>query len=728
DNIINKIVKLEGSALYLNHGRFDRYHGRDRQRVLAKLKAYFVDNESKMANYIICPNDFVTYAQIDRKPEASNYSYAIIDLDMHLSDFQIRFDNQQVHCLLLLLDAIDRIKVASLYRKWRPTTAIKNDPQKWWQFLYSAITETGIRRRKREFSWDHIEASCKRRRAYLDLYKRKLLGQQKIDEELEELERELNLIVIVMARAEAEVATKKILSEMEKEKSKRGWFRSFWSSSKTEDKESVIEDLKKEFTEGGEKEKLYNAIGYEENALAILYPPDYVAHRMRFRINRFNVTLRSEFTNIAIVELENFSFGFKNRPCTANIVIENEIDLVRITGTNDVALMKSTVEKKFLKFLFELNPLDKQSDFFVLLEMKSLHFLYDIQTFNHLFRLFAPPDNISLDEIKSVAQNKLEDIRLVTSSQLQNAIDKHKQLKLQIKVEPSFVIIPKKAEFDKANLFLLVSLGEFTMESKLVPKSNATRITSMTDQDEMKQMIYETYTCHVKNVQVVLSSRDYWQEDLLRLDTERHILCPFEIIINFQHSIVPNNRHFPKINLEGQLPSIDLKASDSQVSQLLILLSTLPYGPTIESNSTTDSSRDSMIAFKSTTSVATKVKSSMKTSDEVIDAMNYAARAVSEINRQKQEVKNVDDDAVDAKGTIIVHREVIFSFKLNNINLTMYRNDRRNVSKLTRFQLLKLSVFGETLSDQTLWVNCTVNDLRIDDIRPQRKPNGIVTM
>nr|XP_046914733.1 vacuolar protein sorting-associated protein 13-like [Dermatophagoides farinae] len=725
DNIINKIIKLEGFAFYLNYRQFDRYHGRDRQWALAKLKAYFVNNETKMVNYILCPNDFVTYAQIDRRPEVSNYSHAIINLDMHLGDFQIKFDNHQVHCLLLLLDAIDRIKVASLYRKWRPTISINDNPQAWWRFLYLAITETGIRRRKREFSWDHIETACKLRRRYLDLYKRKLLGQQKIDEELEELERELNLVVIVIVRAEAEYATKKILKEMEKEKSKSGWFRSWWSSGKNNNEKSVIEDLKKEFTEGEEKEKLYKAIGYEENALAILYPPDYVAHRIQFRINRFNVTLRSEFENIAIVELENCSFGFKNRPCTGNIVIDNEIDSVRITGTNDVSLMKSTVEKKFLTFAFELNPLDKQSDFSVLLEMKSLHFLYDIQTFNHLFRLFTPPDNISLNEIKSAAQNKFEDLRLVTSSQLQNAIDKHKQLKLQIKVEPSFVIIPKKAEFDKANLFLLVSLGEFTLVSKLVPKSNATRITSMTNKDEMKQLIYETYTCHVKNVQVVLSSRDYWQQDLRCLDTERHILCPFEIIINFQHSIVPNDRHFPKINLQGQLPSIDLKASDSQVSQLLVLLSTLPYGPTFESN--TDSSYHSLTttsaATKSTTSVS-KVKS--KVTDEVIDAMNYAARAVSEINKSKE--SKCEEDVVDTKGTIIAYRELIFSFKLNDINLTMYRNDRRDVSKLTRFQLLKLSLYGETLSDQTLWVNCTVCDLRIDDIRPQRKPNGIVTM
>ena len=598
-----------------------------------------------------------------------------------------------------------------------------DDPQSWWRFLYSAITETGIRRRKLEFSWDHIEAACRRRRTYTDLYKRKLLGQQNLDKKLEELERELNLVVIVMARAEAELATKKILTQMEKEKSKKGWFRNWWSSpsDKNENEESVIEDLKKEFTQGEEKQKLYKAIGYEENALAILYPPDYVAHRMQFRINHFNLTLRSEFTNIANVELENFSFGFKNRPSTGNMVVENRMDLVRITGTNNVALMKSTVEKQFLTLIFEINPLDKQSDFNILMEMKSLHFLYDIQTFDHLYRLFTPPENICLDEIKTAAQNRFEDFRLVTSSQLQNAIDKHKQLKLQIKVEPSFVIIPKKAEFDRANVMLIVSLGEFTLQSKLVPKSNANRITSMTNVDEMKKMIYETYTCHVKNVQIVLSSRDHWQEDLHSLDSERHLLCPFEIIINIHRSIVPNDRHFPKINLEGQLPSIDLKASDSQVSQLLILLSTLPYGPQ-------PTTRTGSIYHSTAVKSALTLAKSMKVSDEVIDAMNYAARAISEIQRKKDEQIKSDEDDVDAKGTIVVHREIIFSFKLNNINLTMYRNDRRDISKLTRFQLLKLNVYGETLSDQTLWMDCTVNDLRIDDIRPQRKPSGIVTM
>lgn len=122
-NLIKKIIKLDKFSFYLNYHKLNRYHGQNRQTVMKRFKEFF--EKEKNISYIFAPIDFYTFAKINRKPEASNYSSPICDLDMHLSDFQIFMNNYQIRSIIFMLDSIDRMRVASTYRKWRPKSRIK---------------------------------------------------------------------------------------------------------------------------------------------------------------------------------------------------------------------------------------------------------------------------------------------------------------------------------------------------------------------------------------------------------------------------------------------------------------------------------------------------------------------------------------------------------------------------------------------------------------------------
>lgn len=328
------------------------------------------------------------------------------------------------------------------------------NPLLWWKFSYNSIVETGIRRKKKEFSWRNIKQACEKRKTYTDMYRKKLLGENVSN--LESFEKELNLITIVMARSKAELETKKIL-ESRKVNSNRGWFSGWWSSSNDKNSD-VLKDIKNEFTPD-EKEKLFKAIGYDEHTLAQLYPPEFIAHRLNFDINRFKISVKSDHTNLANIEFNTCHFEFFHRPSSSNIFVRNDLDSLTIVGMNDVLLLRGKQDMKFMSFMFEMNPLDKQCDFSVDLFMKSAYLLYDIETINHIYRMFKPPENISLKEIQSYAQYKLGDLKAITALGLEYAIEKHKQLKLNIKVDPSFVIVPRLADISKANTVLLLSLG-----------------------------------------------------------------------------------------------------------------------------------------------------------------------------------------------------------------------------------------------------------------------------
>ena len=70
--------------------------------------------------------------------------------------------------------------------------------------------------------------------------------------------------------------------------------------------------------------------------------------------------------------------------------------------------------------------------------------------------------------------------------------------------------------------------------------------------EEMRKLVYEKYSCYIKNVQLVLSDVAHWKADIDCLDTERHMICPFEVMLDIGHSIVPQDPHFAKVTLNGK--------------------------------------------------------------------------------------------------------------------------------------------------------------------------------
>ena len=323
--------------------------------------------------------------------------------------------------------------------------------------MFTAVVETGIRRKKKEFSWKNIEDACKKRKLYTKLYRMKLLDEldASSDQQLEKLEKDLNLLTIVMARSKAEIETKTIL-ESRKNKVKPGWFSSWFGDSSTN--KDVIQQFKNEVTPE-EKKKFYQAIDYEENSLLEIYPPEYIAYRFNFNITLFQISIKDDNATLVNMTLDLYRLEGYFRPTSLNVFVKNDLDSLAIVGMNKLTILEHKHDKEFLSFKFEMNPLDKQFDFAVDLFMKSATIIYDIETINHLFQIFEPPENISLEEIQTYAQYKFGDLKQMTSLGLEYAIQKHKQLKLNILLDPSFVIVPKFADFSKANSVLLLSLG-----------------------------------------------------------------------------------------------------------------------------------------------------------------------------------------------------------------------------------------------------------------------------
>ena len=67
----------------------------------------------------------------------------------------------------------------------------------------------------------------------------------------------------------------------------------------------------------------------------------------------------------------------------------------------------------------------------------------------------------------------------------------------------------------------------------------------------MRKMAYETYKCHISEVQMILSNPEHWLSDLKSLSTTRHLLYPVEFNLTVDRSIVPNDPHLAKLKISG---------------------------------------------------------------------------------------------------------------------------------------------------------------------------------
>jgi len=93
------------------------------------------------------------------------------------------------------------------------------------------------------------------------------------------------------------------------------------------------------------------------------------------------------------------------------------------------------------------------------MKMSGFKLIYDVNTINCLLEILSPPEDISLNELQLMAAFKLQDWKQRLATSLEYAINKHKQFKINIDVEPSHVVIPQLGQLKGAQNILLISLG-----------------------------------------------------------------------------------------------------------------------------------------------------------------------------------------------------------------------------------------------------------------------------
>ncbi|XP_014662270.1 PREDICTED: vacuolar protein sorting-associated protein 13A-like [Priapulus caudatus] len=512
--------------------------------------------------------------------------------------YDSRNSNQYLD-VMEFLEGLERMGRSALYQKFHPGAGvpIKGNAKKYWHFAMNSIMED-VRRRLRQKSWMHIADHRKRVKAYQAAYKKKLLAKKvskELQTELDGCEKSLDVLNITLARQQART---EVTREEAKNENKGGWLSGWWGGGKKEEKaaKGTTEEIAEKFGEAmtpEEKAKLFDAIGYSENQVDTTLPQEFVAMQLKFHLKNLSVSLKEPTRKSPQIVKLAFTDAVANvdqRPSAEAIKVDASIASMAVYGVpagDSVPHLVTTqtdgagggVAANLLSVMFETNPLDKQCDQRVKLLARPLEIVYNAATINQVADFFKPPESVHLSQLQAAAASKLDELKEMSATGLQHAVEHHKYMDLNIDIQPSYVIVPENGVYSDSAHLLVLDLGALTMRSvkdkrPMLPRVGSTEKEVM---DDLKSRSYDKFDIALQRVQVMFAEPgDDWKVARGEADSSLQLLKPFDLNVQLHKGLIVDDPRLPKVRVLSELPNLAISVSDHKLQQIARLAASIP--------------------------------------------------------------------------------------------------------------------------------------------------------
>lgn len=670
-----KVANLNGLAVYMNceTESFDKYVGKV---LLHQFKSTIGESEGKQPpdyNYIFGPISSDTRLKLNSTPEDDEPPFGIpkVELTISMNRVTLGVTRHQYQKVIALAENMDRSMKGAPYRKYRPhNLPVKGNAKRWWFFAYNSILEP-IRKRRLEWTWDHMADVRHMCRKYEVALKAKRITKKPSPENLaicEEMETKLDLFNLIRIQNMVDI----IVSKMELEKpQKTGWFSSWFGGganikSVDQCENGAISKLNLVLIEieilinfvfllvaqfgaamtPEEKQKLFNAIGYHEQATPIQLPREFVAISFFFELNLLEIVIRNEYLDfstvgaadnsleiedpnrVILLQLRKVCVNLDQRPAAAAMKLDLRLGHIGVYGVKQIAtgkvpvLVKSKVLSENddqLLMSFETNPLDNTSDKSIRIRARPLEIIFDGQTILQLINVFKPPKDVNLSKIQDAAAIKVAGVKQRSATGLEFMIESRPRLKIDVELMPIYFILPYKGVYDpQKHNSLIVSLG--TVKGYSTPRTikSAEDVQSMYkdghSSDDILQSVldkcYDTFNLDIENVQILfVQPGDQWVPVLLESkQNDMHVLKPTRLEFYAKACLISDDPRLPKTKCSGRLPYFGFRLSQNQFFDLVELLLSIPK-PSADEDPVpmTTLARKGSSLYQSTTSLASRL-------------------------------------------------------------------------------------------------------------------------
>ncbi|XP_050293110.1 intermembrane lipid transfer protein Vps13 isoform X2 [Anthonomus grandis grandis] len=601
---IYKVVQLEGLAVYWNCNS-KLYAGKTPSQLVDVMKKDIANKKHHPAGYRYILGPITAGARLRMNPnpmaDAKPYSIPVYHLNLDMGNLFIGISKAQYRDIIALADSMDRMAKGEPYRKFRPNlTTYKGHYKEWWHFAYKCVVEGEVKRRRRNWDWNHMVQHKLTKTEYRRLLSKNFSNTCTAEErcQIEECEKKLDLISIVIIRQRVELEWEREI-QLKKSESK-GWFSGWWGSSKTQidatdNARNLLKQFEKEMTPE-EKSRLYKAIDYQENASPTVFPEEFVDKSLSFLLRSLELELRDDKQKAKVIftSLKGVKAKLETRASASSLKVHVAIDNLKMDGLvqddfHPTLIIPEEKEIKGVKSLldvtFETNPLDKKCDQRIHLVAKPLKIVYDAVTINKVLDIFKIPPDSSLDQIQAAASSKLTDVKQMTSTGLQYAIEQHTRLDVDLILHAPYIIIPYNGKYEEFGNVLVIDLGQIKIHSS-GERSSVMDVRRLYQEglaqeeifEKMKSFSYDHFAMELTDLQILVAQgEENWKQYIVNsASTEMHLLNPLSLNIQYSKCLITDDPRLPHQIIKCELPSVAMSVSDARLTLAMALVFSIP--------------------------------------------------------------------------------------------------------------------------------------------------------
>ncbi|XP_023933797.2 intermembrane lipid transfer protein Vps13 isoform X2 [Bicyclus anynana] len=600
---IFKILSLEGLAVYWNPAT-EQYSKNEAGQILKRLKGEIATKSSKPSSYhyALGPINATAKLKLNPKPEGDSVKFSIpkVILSLHMEQLFVSLTKSQYRDMMLLADSMDRMTKGAPYRKYRPDLkSYKGHYKAWWHFAFKCILEEEVKRRRRNWDWNHMLSHRQLCKDYASAYQCQLSSKGKVSTEnkcvIENAEKTLDLLNLVVIRQRIQMEVERLGKLEEEAKKSRGWFSGWWSGSSAKDDEltegvAIMKQFEKAMTQD-EKEKLFRAIDYQENTAPLHLPTEYVAVEGHFRLDKLQVSV-NDHVEVLRACVENVEVDMQQRPSANALRVDVQMRAFTVTGKSQgdlepqlVSSIEVSKDINLLNVLFETNPLDGTCDQRVKVQARPLQIIYDAQTVIEIVKVFKPPSESSaLTTLQAAAENKLSDLKEKSALGMQYAVHHHTFIELDIDIAASYIIVPQTGVYTGQEACAVVKLGAISVKSapRAAPLDvHALHRQGLPEQDiltEIAKHSYDRMALRLTEMQIVIASpKEDWHSAIAsNVATQLHLLQPTNLVIQIHKCLITDDPRLPKVKIMGELEKIAVSVSEDRLLTLCEILVSMP--------------------------------------------------------------------------------------------------------------------------------------------------------
>uniref|UniRef100_A0A1A9WMW5 Vacuolar protein sorting-associated protein 13 n=1 Tax=Glossina brevipalpis TaxID=37001 RepID=A0A1A9WMW5_9MUSC len=741
-----KLAILDSIAVYMNCQALTFTSRTYQERVnLFRETIARKDMIPQYYTYVVGPISAMAQLRLNLNPAQDDPPFVIpkVRLDLEIEKLAIGITSTQFLNLMSLLDVLGRMLAGAPYRKFRPyNTPFKGNAKVWWKFAITSVMEEQVRKKQRVWSWKHIKEHRRIYKLYYKAHKERCLTSKPSPALLErcaEGEKHLDMFNLILIRKTVHLELERIKKEEDQkkeEKKKQGWFGGWFRKQSTDSPATL--SLKKQFQSAltpEEREKLFDAIGYQEDTAPLILPDYYEAIVMNFKLNILEVGLyddrdfnahfsRDTITlhdakSVLILRFLDVGASLKQRPGSKGLNMIVGMREIKVTGYNLVKKPPTLIVSKIgsstnlLDLSFELKPLDKSCDQRIRLAMRPLQVMYDGGTILQLLKCFVPEPDVNLSKLEGAATLKLATFKNRSATGLKYMIESHARVDIDITLMPNIIILPMGGIFRPGKQSaVVVSLGKLHVSSQ--PHQHLGDELTTMDQEEIMETLmakaYDIFKVTIDDLQILVPfAEENWERIIRRGSSARmHLLRPTSLIVNAEVCVVDNDPRLPKTRVNILLPVINLNLAEDRVIEAINIGLSIPLPPPKKAvtpppkspTKTTTPKTPASSALRRSVEERRSIRSTVE--EEVIQCTNlelsFALKEFSiTLLRAIPSPPRVSDTASSSDSTLYETPENEEIGPLDSIfydakDLMLIESPEADVNKLLSFQILQLEV------------------------------------